>query len=189
MDSGENSLNYVEYTVARKPEGMLKVKRAILMTAYIIFIPIFIALLAIPAMRFLMPIIAITPIFLWMFIFFTWRYVSIDNKYEIKTGVFNFTEIYGKPKKDGSYHQKLIVAVPVKDMTKIAPIADAKDDKIDVTYNGMSSSKSSDGYFADFKNADGKNCRITFDATGKMLKIMKIYIENKENLKIIPVRF
>jgi hypothetical protein len=176
----DENQNYVQYTVERKAEGVNLVKKIFAMTVYILFIPVFIGVFIVWLK--LWPVGAISPIFLWMTVYFTWPYIAVENEYTLKTGLFTFYEVYGKAGKDGRRKDKKICEAYVRDMTRIAPLSTLPSDapKPKRVYNALSASNSPDAYYADFKNAAGEDCRVLFDATVKTIKIMKFY--NKDAL-------
>ncbi len=165
------SSNSVEYIVEKKPEGSYLTKRILLIAGYILISAIYCAIM----IKTFFPMIAILPlIMIWIIIPKTWCYVAAENQITVVSGVFTFTQLYGKKRK------KKFLEVKVKDMTLIAPMNDeyrekSNDPEIKKTYDARSSESSPDAYFAIYKNESGEKECIFFDASMKMLQIMKFY--------------
>jgi len=167
-----DSTNYTEYVVAQKPEGSLRTKRILLILLYVAFSIGWIV--GVVGVLKIWPLGMFTPVFTWMLVFFTWRYVSIEHEYTMASGTITFTEIYGRRSRKQVFEYK------IKEMTKIAPVSDpykndydAKD--IEIRYDFRGSSSSPDAYFFTFKNSAGKSGVVFFEATAKALKIFRFY--------------
>ena len=173
-DMGENAAsNFVNYGVKKKPEGKYKLKRALLIMAYIL-VPLAVAGVFIA--NNILPILATLPVFIWMFIFFTWKYVSIEYEYIILDGEFRMLEVYG------SKSMRTLVSTRVSGMTAIAPYDHAHKAAADAVPAGnrieaVSTMSASDIYYAIFKD-NGEDCVIFFEATEKTLKVLRYYNEN-----------
>ena len=88
--------NSFEYTVSKKIEGKYLAYRILMIVGYVVFSATY--FFGMFAAHFL-PLMAFTPILTWMLIFFTWRYVSIEYRYETESGVIRFYNVYGGKKK------------------------------------------------------------------------------------------
>jgi hypothetical protein len=167
-----NENNEFDYTVAKKVEGKYRLSRILMVFFYVIFgMSYFVGL----AIAHLYPIMAFTPLLVWILVFFTWRFVSIEYRYETVSGGIKFYTVYGGKKK------KLVLDMRIKDFEEITPFdADAKTRlssvRFDRSYSfSRSENDDTDKYFATFKDNDGKACIVYFDATEQSLKIMKFY--------------
>lgn len=165
-------INNFEYGATQRIEGRLKVRKFILLAIYVAFTVItFSVIFAIK----MIPLGAVVPIFVWMLVFFTWRYVNIDNKYIIETGNLIFTKKYGssKPKK--------IMEFRIKNAEVIAPIRDSsgaiRDFEAETVYNALPYEDCPNGYVALYKDANGKRCAFYFEATEASLKVFRYYNE------------
>ena len=167
-----NENNEFDYTVAKKPEGKYRLYRLLMIIGYVLFgLGYFIGL----AIAHLYPIMAFTPLLVWILVFFTWRFVSIEYRYETVSGGIKFYTVYGGKKK------KLAFDVRIKDFDEVSPLdSDAKARisgmSFDKSYNfARSENDDTDKYFATFKDNEGKSCIVYFEATEQALKIMRFY--------------
>lgn len=165
----DDSVNYAEYTVEQKPEGALKKKRILLIALYTVFLLggmiLFVGVLQ------LWPVGAIIPFLTWIIWGFTWKYVQLEHKYEVANAKFRVSEIYGRKK------QETVFENFVSGFSLIAPMNDeykAQYEGVDTLLDYRGSKTSTDSYFAILEK-DGKKTAICFEATNKMLKVMKFY--------------
>ena len=135
------------------------------------------------AIAHLYPIMAFTPLLVWILVFFTWRFVSIEYRYETVSGGIKFYTVYGGKKK------KLMLEKRIKEFNEISPVnADTKarlsSTRFDKSYFlSRSENDDTDKYFATFKNSEGKECIVYFEATEQLLKILKFYNSNTTVMK------
>lgn len=163
-------INNFEYGAEQKIEGKLKTRRLLLLILYAIFtVTLFGIIFAIK----MIPLGAVVPIFVWMLIFFTWRYVKIDHKYIIETGNLTYTKRYGNSK------PKVISEFRVKNASLIAPYEDSvgkiRDFQPEIEYDARPSVECSGAYVALYTNNDGKRCAFYFQATEAALKVLRYY--------------
>lgn len=165
--------NSYEYGKEAKIEGKLKARRNMLLLLYVAFT---IGAFGVIFANKIYPLGAIVPIFVWMLIFFTWRYVKIDNKYVIESGVLTFTRRYGNTK------PRLVTEFRIKTAELIAPLKDSehkvKDFDPEFTYSAVSSASSEDVYVCLYKNADDKRCALYIEVTNAAIKMLRYYNEN-----------
>lgn len=139
-----------EYTVDKKSEGGYKLSRFLMVTAYVIFM---LALFVVVYVTRVIPAFALAPMFLWILILFTWRYVSIEYKYTVDAGVLKLFVIYGGKK------QKLKAQFHIKEATAFFPLEGNEDAlhrfKPAVTYNFLSSARSPKDAYAFLTEVDG----------------------------------
>ncbi len=162
-----------EYVVAKKKTGNYAVKRVLLIVAYIFYA---LGLLLTGFMfELIVPLLALIPISLWIIVFFTWRYVSVEYEYSMVSGEVTVSEIYG----GRSRKQKLIFRL--KDCTMIAPLAAREwQERAELfgatkVYSALSAEDATDAYFATFENENKEKCIVYFEATEKALKICRFY--------------
>ncbi len=165
-----DSPNYTEYAVAQKAEGKYLIGRILLIILYVVFAIGWIAVLV--GILHLWPLGAIMPIFLWMLVHFTWRYVAVEHEYVISSGTMTFSDIYNRRAR------KTLFEVKIRDMTKIAPMteeyaAQYADAAETADYRG--SVGSPDSYFFTYSDESGKKRAVFFEATNKAIKIMRFY--------------
>ena len=155
-----NENNEFDYTVAKKVEGKYRLIRFLMIAGYVLFGAVYFIGLAIAH---LYPIMAFTPLLIWILVFFTWRYVSIEYRYETVSGGIKFYTVYGGKNK------KLILEKRIKDFDEISPLNAENQARL----SGMTFSKfynltasendDTDKYFATFKDKDGFSCIVYFE--------------------------
>lgn len=173
--ASETDSRSCEYTVNQKIEGKWRTRRVLLVLSYILFSIGYFAVCA--AIRFY-PLMCFTPLFLWMLVFFTWRYVSVAYRYEIVSGGWIFTRVMS----DRFY--KKMFTLKVKDAERIAPYGDRLERSRIDAYGAekelwaASSKESPDLYFALFIDKDGKRTVLYFEATKRALQLLSFYNKN-----------
>lgn len=165
--------HYTEYTVEQKSEGKYRTRRLLLVLAYIVYAIAFFLFFTVGPIR-IYPLIALLPVSLWMIVFFTWRYVSVEHEYTIASGTMTFADIYG------GRSRKTMLEVKIKEMSEIAPLTEEARKKCSgaeftQTYNFLSSQSTPDAFYAICNQEGSKKIVIFFEATEKALKIMKFY--------------
>ena len=175
-DMGENaSNNFVNYGVKKKTDGPLLMRKIFLILGYILFVGIFAAFcfgLILPVK--IPPLFALVVIFTCIIVFFTWRYVQIEYEYIILDGEFKMLEIFG------SKQMRELCRVRVSAMSSIAPYtgehkAAAEAVPADRRIIAVSSLSACDIYYAVFKDSDGSDSAVFFEATEKTLKVLRYY--------------
>lgn len=168
------SKNSIEYAVDKKVEGKVLMLRILLILGYIAFSLFYFLFFTMGPVKIVM-LIAFLPVFLWMLIFFTWRYTDITNEYTIISGGrFTFSQIFG------NRSRKTVLETQVQDWSLIAPMSDPQyaakaKENIDKIYDARSSESAPNGYFGIFKNESGQTCAVYFNATVKTLDILRWY--------------
>lgn len=159
-----------EYTVSKKVEGKYRLHRLLMILAYIVFGGAFFFGLF---LAHLYPLMAFSVLVEWIAIYFTWRYVSIEYRYETLSGGIKFFTIYGgKTKRED-------LSLRIKDFDEIGAYnSDVAARSFDMKYSYLSSDSKQDAYYATFKNNDGKECIVLFEAIDRSLKIFKFYNSN-----------
>ena len=123
------------------------------------------------------PLMAFVILLEWILIFFTWRYVSIEYKYETVSGGIRFYKVYGGKKK------KLLLDKRIKEFDRIEPYtndARAELEKIKFTEKHIctrSQKDHTDCFYAIYEVGENKGI-IVFEATQASLKILKFYNAN-----------
>ena len=164
----EESVNYAEYTVEKKPEGKLKLIRIGLIALYLfVGVGLFAFFLAIK----FWPAGTVMPFLTWILYGLTWKFAQLEHKYEVKSAKLVISNIYGRKKQVTMFEEF------VSEFSLIAPMTDEYKDqweKADKILDYRSSKKTADGYFARLEK-DGKSTVVYFEAINKMLKVMKFY--------------
>ena len=91
--SESDSPNRAEYGVEKKTEGKWILFRILLIAGYTLFAAVYFVICYISAF---IPVVALLPLFLWILIFFTWRYVSVDCCWTFESGAMTFTTVYAR---------------------------------------------------------------------------------------------
>ena len=166
--------NVGDFTVKKKVEGKYKQKKILYFT---IFGVVMIALCAVLA-SFNPFVIALVPVFGWIFWFFTHRYVDIQYSYAIEDGELIAVEIYGE-KED-----KLLLRTKMPNVLKTAPYegeykkeVDAMTDAVRIEVVGSFSD--SNIYCSIFCTEDGGKGLFFFNGADKTLRAFRYY--NSEN--------
>ena len=167
-----------EFAVAQKKEGKWLAARVGLILFYVTYV---MAILFIGMkFSFIAPLLAFIPISLWIIVFITWRYVSVEYEYSLTSGTLTFTKIYG------NRSRRKIFEMNVRDAVAIAPLADAAQEARGRAYAperefvGVSSMCAPDIYFMLFelsnaKSGEKRRAIFYFEATQKMLSICRYY--------------
>jgi len=171
-----NEFSTYEFVVSQKIEGKWRLARFGMIALYVGFV--LGALLAGISLNILPPL-ALVPVFTWMLVFFTWRYVSVEYEYSITSGEFVFSKIYG------SRSRRTVLKLMLRDAVRIAPLEDeqeyakAKDFAPELTFSAISSPNAPDIYFMLFeyapKGKEKQRAILYFEATQKALQICRFY--------------
>lgn len=161
-----------EYVVAKEIEGSYAVRRALVFVGYFLFgILEFIAVYASK----LFVLFAFAPVTIWMLVYFTWPYFSVEHEYAMIGGNITFSEIYGGRKRKEKF------SVRISSFDVVAPYDNDYRGEIaaykpTVEFNAFSSDKTPESpYFALFTDEKGRKCVFFFEATNKALRILKYY--------------
>ena len=162
-----------EYVVAPKKSGKYQLKRLLLMLSYVLYVVVLLAVGLI--VKLIVPLLALIPLSLWIIVFFTWRYVSVEHEYSIVSGEMTVADIYGgRSRKD-------LVVFRLKECAMIAPAHERQWQEraelfgAEKVYSALSSPDAPDAYFAAFENEKGAKCIVYFEATERALRICRFY--------------
>ena len=163
-------LNDYEYTVEQKNEGKWKIRKALMLTLYVLYTIVYFLIIYITRV---IPLGALIPVTLWILIFFTWRYVKPEYKYHIESSFLTFTVVYGGRTK------KEILKTKICDADYILPLAEAegviRDFEPQLKYNALPFVGCDDAYAMLYTDNSGKRCLFTFKATAQALKSLRFY--------------
>ena len=164
-------VNY-EYTVAQKSEGKWALYKRLMLSGYALFAALYFLIAYIT--RFI-PIVALLPLFLWILVHFTYKYVKLEYKYEILEAHLIFSKVFGGKSKE-------IIKIKICSADFILPLETAIDEIKEYspknTYSAIPSSKSTDLYIMLYKDENGENSAFMFKATSDALKALKFYNKN-----------
>ena len=165
-------LTTYEYGVDKKREGKLRILTVALIFLYVAFVG---GTFGVLYWIRLIPLCAVLPLLLWILVFFTWRYVQVDDVYYIESG--NFTLI----RKFGNRSKRTLTEFRIKDAELIAPLSDyegtVNEYNATVTIDARPSVSAADIYVVLYKNKDGKRCKLLFQATAQAIKSLRYYNE------------
>ncbi len=162
--------NYAEFSITRKPDKEIKIKR-------FLFILLYAAVLGIFAYVFLVltqmaPVMAIVLIIEYIVILATWHLSKIEYTYIVEKGNLHIYRIVGRCK------AKEVVNVKISENGGICPANDEDYknllDGVEATLDCSISMKSEDLYFAIF-NINGKKTAVYFNAATKLLQMLNYY--------------
>ena len=167
-----------EFAVEQKTEGKWLAARIGLILFYIAY-PVILLLFGMK-FSFIAPLLAFIPLSLWVIIFITWRYVSVDYEYSVTSGTLTFTKIYG------NRSRRKVFEMNIRDAVAIAPLADEAQAARAGAYRperefvGVSSMSAPDVYFMLFelsnkKSGEKRRAIFYFEATAKMLSLCRYY--------------
>lgn len=162
-------VNSYDYTVDKKKEGSYRLKRTLMIIAYSLYCLAF--LVAIIWTR-IIPLGALIPLTLYIIYLCTWRFVSIEYKYTVESGLLTLYTVYGSKSK------KKMAEIRLKDAKHIVPvqthshkIADFEPKQV---YDGRSSKDSADGYAILYYEGDVPAV-IYLDAPEQSVKVLHYY--------------
>ena len=165
-----------EYAVKKKLEGAVLLRRILFLSIYVLYV-ILILTIAILT-RLAAPAIAFIPLTLWILVYLTFPYCSLEYEYSMIDGNITFSTIYGQRNRKENFSMRIsgfIKVAPYNDNYK-KTVEDFAPEKV---YSALSSEKAlHDVYFALFEDKNGKKCVFFFEATNRAIRILKYYNEN-----------
>ena len=169
----EESVNYAEYTVAQKPEGKRLRAKILIIALYAVIVFAYLGVMvALSNFGVLVAIITLPFIPLTIMIVkrFTWdKYVDIEHKFEVVNANFRVTRIFGHRTED------VLEEHLVSSFKKIAPLSEVTDALTGAEVHDYRGTASSPDSYAAIWEEGGKTKAILFEATAKLLKMMKFY--------------
>lgn len=173
-----NEFSTYEFAVSQKIEGKWRAARLGLIAFYVIY-PLALLFITMQNPGFA-PLYAFIPISLWLIVFITWRYVSVEYEYAVVSGTFTFTKVFG------NRSRKKVFEMQLKNAVRIAPLADGNEAARAAEYHperefvGVSSMSAPDVYMmlfelSDSKSGEKRRAIFYFEATQKMLSICRYY--------------
>ena len=171
--SEENSFLFAEYARPVTKKGKYGKYRLLLVLAYVLFATLyagFFIAIKIPQ------VIAVLPIFVWIFVFFTWGFVNFEYYVKVDTGTLSFGKLRDKK-------EKLLLAVKVKELVTVEVYApDAlKAYSPQKTIDVRSDPYAKGSYFAVLEK-DERTVAVLFEASDHLLAALRYY--NKEAVRV-----
>ncbi len=158
-----------EYTVAQKCEGKWRLFKWLMLLGYALFAGgyFLVAYLS----RFI-PIVAVLPLFLWILVYFTYKYVKPEYKYVITEGHLHFYYVIGKKQTEK-------LKIRLCDAEYILPLENALEEikafEPKVTYSALPSVHTTDSYAILYTGERGVPSAFIFKATAEALKSLRFY--------------
>lgn len=177
MDSssgfGANGAPY-EYAVREAKSKTLILKRIALITAYTLWGLVLLVLGATVGKLFV-PLLALIPLTIWIFVFLTWRFTQVEYEYSFFSGKLTVSRILG------GRTRRVLTELTIRDACAIFPYVDtsvsrAEQWHADVSIFAASGMKAENLYIALWQDEiKGKRYMLCFEANEKAVKIMKYY--------------
>ena len=162
-------VNSYDFTVDKKAEGSYKLKRTLMICAYILYCLVFLIIIIWTR---IVPLGAIIPFTLYIIYLCTWRYVSIEYRYTVESGLFTLYTVYG------SRNKKKMCEIRLKDAKRILPVNEFADEIREFApvkvYDGRSSKDTSDDYAILFCE-NGRSAVAYVDAPEQSVKVFHYY--------------
>ena len=169
---GELNVNHAKYMVAREKKGKYKLARIGMIMLYVLYfaLPLLLGLINV---YFLIGGMTLFLILFKVVHFQTWRFVNQDYGVVVNENDFIAAVVYGNTKLKKLAMTKVSTAQIIcpceeKYLTKFAP--EQIKNKIDIT-----AGSTIDKYFIIYKNENGEDCVIFFEAAQKLLRAIKHY--------------
>lgn len=174
-----SEFNSFEFVVEQAKEGKWKLLRFGMIALYVLY-AVAVAVVIGVALPGMVPLFALVPVTLWIIVYFTWRYTSLEYEYSIQSGELTFSKIYGKRSR------RTQLKMRVRDASLIAPLDDGEYSaratayQPEVEFSAISSLKAPDIYFMlfeleDQKTGKKKHAIFYFEATAGALKTCRFY--------------
>lgn len=159
--------NHAEYVVVQHAEGANLRLRLLLILGYILFSATYFIVALVTK---LVPVVAVLPVFLWIIVHYTWRYVCIEHAVRVGQGTLSVEDIL----KDGKRIPKLTVSL--KEASDLLPAAEAdmtKERKAGLTvYDYRGSVHASDAYRFLFVDQNNRPSVIYIKTTPDLLRAL-----------------
>jgi hypothetical protein len=161
-----------EYVASPRKQPAYRFKRALMIIAYVLYVVVL--LIVGMTTKLLVPMLALIPLSLWIIVFFTWRYVSVEYEYSLTGGVMTVSKIFG------GRTRKRVAEIAIKDVSRIAPfegdyIAEAERYAPERTVDITADLQRPNVYFALYETAEKRRGILYFEATEKALRILNYY--------------
>ena len=172
-----NEFSTYEFVVSQKIEGKWRLARICMIAFYVGFV--LGCILAGISLNILPPL-ALVPVFTWILVFMTWRYVAVDYEYSITSGELTFTKVFG------NRSRRTVLKLMLRDAVRIAPLDNEQEAekaeayKPEREFSAISSQTAPDIYFILFEYASGEGKEkqraiFYFEASQKALQICRFY--------------
>ena len=159
-----------EYSVEQKSEGKWLLAKALMVFFYIAFAAAYFAVIYVTR---IIPLGALIPIALWILIFFTWRFVKPEYKYNINGNDFSFSVIYGARTVKNVAKFKINSAIALSSLENAEQLI--REMNVEKVYNALPSKNADNAHLIIFKDEKGKICALKFKSTDEALHLIRLY--------------
>ncbi|HBJ19188.1 MAG TPA: hypothetical protein DDY70_05580 [Clostridiales bacterium] len=166
-----DALNHADYAYAKKKEGKIRLLAVLLVLLYITFTVGFFLLCYLSR---LIPFFAVAPLFLWILVYFTWRYVSYDIYYTFESGTLTFYRRTGKKTKRGD---KILLTLRVQETEGAYDGGDPREERAatDGKFYDFSSSRHAEATVLLRFAEDGRGAAVLFDVTPRVRELIRSF--------------
>lgn len=160
-----------EYTVAQKKTAALIAKRVSLILFYILW-TVGLLLLGF-SFGLIVPLLALVPLSVWVWVFLTWRLTQVEYEYSFFAGKLTVARILG------GRSRRVLCEIKLRDLISVRPcsedaIARAESSQTKKPILAASSTDAPDLYVALWAEDDERRA-LYFEPTEKALKFIRIY--------------
>ena len=162
-----------EYAVAEGKSKTLTLKKVALIAAYVLWALVFFLVGCMT--RLLVPMIALVPITVWIFVFLTWRYTQVEYECSFFSGTLTVSRILG------GRTRKVLCEVNIRDLSAVFPyeetnVSRAEQYDAEETFFAASSMEAPNLYIALWQDVEsGKRRMLCFEVNEKAVKILRYY--------------
>ncbi len=170
-DADSDLPNHAEYTVARRAEGKNLLARTLLVCGYVIFAATYFLAAAISG---LIQVVAMLPLFVYILVLATWRYVAFEYCVQTGAGVLRVLKVIGAGKK----HQRLQISL--KEASDFVPVRHhaLQEDRARslVIYDCRGSTKTESAYGLYFTDDKQRPAVLYIETTPKLVRSVVFYM-------------
>jgi hypothetical protein len=162
-----------EYAVAEGKSRTLTLKKVALVAAYVLWALVF--FLVGSMTRLLVPMIALVPITVWIFVYLTWKYTQVEYEYSFFAGKLTVSRVLG------NRTRKKITELALRDLSSVLPyternVAQAESYGAKNSYLAASSTEAKDLYILLWQDPETAEKKVLcMELNEKAIKIIKYY--------------
>ena len=178
-----DSPTFVECVCDKKAEGKTRVLKYLLIFCYVAFVGLYFGICYYT--RFI-PLFAVCPIFTWMLIFFTWRFVSYDVYYTFEHGHMEFGKV---KKRKRNLIRSMKLKIDVQNSVLTAPYKTAlslEEYKNVVKVRDFSPTLTSDKLVVIIYSVGAKNEAVIFETSAKLSRLLMKFSPVVKNPEEMP---
>ena len=160
----EHGHNVISHSVKVKNEGKHRRARTLTILGYVAFCIAWVCLCTIPVQ--LYPVIAGMPFFLYALFRITWWRLDFDFEYTLSHGELTVEKVFSHSRR------RRLARVLVKDAVAVSPFPAGSAAPAVPTVDVRGSARAENGYLIRYRNEEGKETVLLFEATEKLVKMM-----------------